>query len=1095
MAGITKKRGTKVTFKPDDQIFETTEFSFDTLAQRLRELAFLNAGVTITLDDERDGKSHSFLYEGGIVSFVTFINKNKVVVNDKAIYMRGDRDGIDVEIALQWNDGYSETIYAFANNINTHEGGTHLSGFRAALTRTINAYASRNNLAKDLKESVSGDDIREGLTAVVSVKIPHPQFEGQTKTKLGNTEVKGIVEAIVNDRLGAFLEENPAIAKRVINKAVDAARAREAARRARDLVRRKGALDNSSLPGKLADCQERDPAQSELYIVEGESAGGSAKQGRDRRFQAILPIKGKILNVEKARFDKMLGSDEIKTMIAALGCGIGQEDFDAAKVRYHRIIIMTDADVDGSHIRTLLLTFFYRQMKALIDSGYVYIAQPPLFRVKRGRSESFIKDERELEAWLIRRAVGSRVVRLLDSGVEISGHELEAKLEKMIAFRKFLQIVERRGPARDIVIAVLDRDARDKTFFADRAGLDALAAELSGPHRTVTVQADDEHQAFALAIEDRSGGYPRHHRIDLDFVQTGEFRTLLASYKDVRGIKGPMEVLSVGVARGGRARGAGGARRGGQRDGHRRRARGRGDPARGRAQVRRPEARAPRRRRRPGRDARRARRAVHHRGQEGHRGQPLQGPGRDEPRHALGHHHEPRVAHAAPGARRGPRGGGPDVHHPDGRPGRAPPEVHRGQRARREEPGRVEARACPRTRTRTPSPVSVRTLWTASTRIPVNIEDEMKRSYMDYAMSVIIGRALPDVRDGLKPAHRRVLYAMRQMGLAANRPYRKCAKIVGEVIGNYHPHGDAPAYDTLVRLAQDFNMRYPLVDGQGNFGSIDGDPPAAYRYTEARLKALAEEMMADLDKETVDLVPNFDETTEEPTVLPTPFPNLLANGSSGIAVGMATNIPPHNLTELIDRRRGRDRAARQAARGAAPDPAPDRAGARLPVGRPHRRAPGDHLGLQDRPRRHHAARPRRDRGEQEGRPRLDRHHRDSVPGEQGAARREDRRAASREDDRGHLGPPRRVGPRRHAHRRGPEARRGARGRPEQPLQAHAAPDDLRHHHAGHRRGAAADARPAASWWSSSWTSAARWCGAAPSSSCARPRRARTSSRG
>jgi DNA gyrase subunit B len=547
VAGTTKKRGTKVTFKPDEQIFETTEFSFDTLAQRLRELAFLNAGVTITLDDERDGKSHSFLYEGGIVSFVTFLNKNKVVVNDKPIYMRGERDGIDVEIALQWNDGYSETIYTFANNINTHEGGTHLSGFRAALTRTINTYATKNNLAKDLKESVSGDDIREGLTAVISVKIPRPQFEGQTKTKLGNTEVKGIVEAILNDRLGAFLEENPAIAKRVINKAVDAARAREAARRARDLVRRKGALDNSSLPGKLADCQESDPAQSELYIVEGESAGGSAKQGRDRRFQAILPIKGKILNVEKARFDKMLASDEIKTMIAALGCGIGQEDFDAAKVRYHRIIIMTDADVDGSHIRTLLLTFFYRQMKPLIDNGYVYIAQPPLFRVKRGRAESFIKDERELEAWLIRRAVGSRVVKLLDSGVELAGHELEVRLEKMIAFRKFLQIVERRGPARDIVMAVLDRNARDKAFFADRAGLDALAAELSGPHRTVSVQADDEHQAFALAIEDRSGGYPRHHRIDLDFVQTGEFRTLIASYKDVRGIKGPMEVLSVGA--------------------------------------------------------------------------------------------------------------------------------------------------------------------------------------------------------------------------------------------------------------------------------------------------------------------------------------------------------------------------------------------------------------------------------------------------------------------------------------------------------------------------------------------------------------------
>src|SRR6187549_3829638 len=447
--GITKKRGTKITFKPDTQVFETVEFSFDTLANRLRELAFLNAGVRITLDDEReDGKAHDFHYVGGINQFVTFLNQAKVAVNDEPIYMKGEKDGIQVEIALQWNDGYSELMYSFANNINTHEGGTHLSGFRAALTRTINAYTTSNNLSKDLKENVSGDDIREGLTGVISVKIPQPQFEGQTKTKLGNTEVKGIVEAIVNDKLGQFLEENPAVAKRVIGKAVDAARAREAARKARDLVRRKGALDGSSLPGKLADCQERDPAQSEIYIVEGESAGGSAKQGRDRRFQAILPLKGKILNVEKARFDKMLGSDEIKTMIAALGCGIGTEDFDLAKLRYHRIIIMTDADVDGSHIRTLLLTFFYRQMRALVDAGYIYIAQPPLFRAKRGRTETFIRDERELETWLIRRAVESRVVVLPD-GSEITGTELEKKLEKLITFRKLLQVVERRGPTRD----------------------------------------------------------------------------------------------------------------------------------------------------------------------------------------------------------------------------------------------------------------------------------------------------------------------------------------------------------------------------------------------------------------------------------------------------------------------------------------------------------------------------------------------------------------------------------------------------------------------------------------------------------------------
>src|SRR3954447_14030651 len=465
--GTTPRRGTKVTFKADTQIFETTDYSFDTLAQRLRELAFLNGGILITIDDERDGKNHKFQYEGGIVSFVEHLNKNKASVNDKPIFMKGAKDGIDAEIALQWNDSYSELIFTFANNINTHEGGTHLSGFRSALTRTINAYAAKSNLAKDLKDaSISGDDIREGLTGVISVKIPQPQFEGQTKTKLGNTEVKGIVETIVNDKLGQYLEENPAVAKKIIGKAVDAARAREAARKARDLVRRKGALEGSGLPGKLADCQERDPAQSELYIVEGESAGGSAKQGRDRRFQAILPIKGKILNVEKARFDKMLSSDEIKTMIAALGCGIGLEDFDLAKLRYHRIIIMTDADVDGSHIRTLLLTFFYRQMRALVDSGYVYIAQPPPFRAKRGRSETFIRDERELEHWLTRRAAESRVLVLPD-GSQLSGVELEKKLEKLTQFRKLLQVVERRGPSRPIILALLERRAHGRAFFQD----------------------------------------------------------------------------------------------------------------------------------------------------------------------------------------------------------------------------------------------------------------------------------------------------------------------------------------------------------------------------------------------------------------------------------------------------------------------------------------------------------------------------------------------------------------------------------------------------------------------------------------------------
>jgi DNA gyrase subunit B len=545
--GTTQKRGTKITFKPDAQIFETVEFSFDTLAQRLRELAFLNGGILITIDDERDGKSHKFQYDGGISSFVQHLNKNKAVVNDKPIFMKGEKDGIDSEISLQWNDGYAEMVFSFANNINTHEGGTHLSGFRSALTRTINAYGAKNNLAKDLKDaSISGDDIREGLTAVISVKIPRPQFEGQTKTKLGNTEVKGIVETIVNDKLGQFLEENPAIAKRIIGKAVDAARAREAARKARDLVRRKGALDGSSLPGKLADCQERDPAQSELYIVEGESAGGSAKQGRDRRFQAILPIKGKILNVEKARFDKMLSSDEIKTMIAALGTGIGSEDFDPEKVRYHRIIIMTDADVDGSHIRTLLLTFFYRHMGALIDRGYVYIAQPPLFRAKRGRHEHYIKNEPDLEAFLVRRAVESRVARLAD-GTEMFGETLELRLQRAIAYRKLLQQVTRRGNPSEIVQALLQQDARDKSFFEQRERLDRLAARMTTPIRTVTVNRDDEHNAFALGIEDRAQGYPRTYAIGVDFIASGEYRTLLSAYREIQDIKFPVVVKATGV--------------------------------------------------------------------------------------------------------------------------------------------------------------------------------------------------------------------------------------------------------------------------------------------------------------------------------------------------------------------------------------------------------------------------------------------------------------------------------------------------------------------------------------------------------------------
>jgi len=549
MTGKTHRRGTKVHFKADGEIFETLEYSFDTLAQRLRELAFLNPGLHISLEDDREGKRHDFKYDGGIVSFVTHLNKNKVAVNEKPIFMRGDKDGIVAEIALQWNDGYTETVYSFANNINTHEGGTHLSGFRAALTRSINFYASKNAAAKDAGEAVSGDDIREGLTGVISVKIPRPQFEGQTKTKLGNTEVKGIVEAIINEKLSAYLDENPAVAKRIISKAVDAARAREAARKARDLVRRKGALDNSALPGKLADCQERDPALSELYIVEGESAGGSAKQGRDRKFQAILPIKGKILNVEKARFDRMIGSEEIRTMIAALGCGIGIEDFDIDRLRYHRIIIMTDADVDGSHIRTLLLTFFYRQLPELINRGHVFIAQPPLYRAKRGKSETYIKDDRELDAFLVRRGVEHRSVRFADKAAAVAGDDLEKLLQRLIAFRTQIAAAARRGVTRRVLMALLDQDARDRAFFASRANMDALAAALEAETRTINVLLDEEHNLYRIEVEDRNG-HTRNMVVAADVVLSSEFRALSSTYRDIKGLTWPATVVADAAAAG-----------------------------------------------------------------------------------------------------------------------------------------------------------------------------------------------------------------------------------------------------------------------------------------------------------------------------------------------------------------------------------------------------------------------------------------------------------------------------------------------------------------------------------------------------------------
>src|SRR6201990_700752 len=429
-----RRRGTKITFRPDGEIFEVTEFSFDKLSERLREKAFLNKGIRITIKDERQEpeRSHEFYYRGGIAEFVKHLNKNKSVLHDKPVYFEKNSDALSVDVAIQYNDGYDEKVYSFANNINTVDGGTHMSGFRSSLTRSINAYAQSSGLAKNFKGSLSGDDVREGLVAVISVKLPQPQFEGQTKGKL-NSDVKGPVESFLNEKLSEFFERNPNVSKRIVGKAVDAARAREAARKAREIVR-KSALGSTMLPGKLADCQEKDPALSEIYIVEGDSAGGSAKQGRDRKNQAVLPLKGKILNVEKARFDKMLGHGEIKALITALGTGIGKEDFDVNKLRYHRIIIMTDADVDGSHIRTLLLTFFYRQMAALIEGGFVYIAQPPLFKVKRGKKEEYIKDEGSMTRYLMRQATSDMQVTPAGANAAIEGRELAKALEKMVEF-------------------------------------------------------------------------------------------------------------------------------------------------------------------------------------------------------------------------------------------------------------------------------------------------------------------------------------------------------------------------------------------------------------------------------------------------------------------------------------------------------------------------------------------------------------------------------------------------------------------------------------------------------------------------------------
>ena len=527
--GHTDRRGTKVHFRPDDKIFDTTTMSFDVLSNRLRELAFLNKGLRIMIEDERDGKHHEFHYTGGIISFVDHLNRKKNPLHDKVIYFQGVRENIDLEIALQYNDTYQEQIFSFANNINTQEGGTHLSGLKSALTRTVNSYAMSNGLTKDLKDNLSGDDIREGMVCVISVKLPQPQFEGQTKTKLGNSEVKGIVETLVNDGLGAYLDQHPAVAKKIIGKAVDASRARDAARKARELVRRKGVLDNTALPGKLADCQERNPELAEIFIVEGESAGGSAKQGRDRRTQAILPVKGKILNVEKARYDKMLSHTEITAMITALGTGIGQEDFDLAKLRYHKVIIMTDADVDGSHIRTLLLTFFFRQMRGLIDHGHIYIAQPPLFRVKKGRTERYVKDEREMSDFLLKRAVDDIALHVgkndkNDKGDELTGQDLRRFLDRLIEINNVFQRVERQFRDRRIVDALLEAKITDRAQLADKKAMKALAKQISQLGYAVTVETDEEHSVQKILFRE---GSSVERGIGYEEISSAEYQRLV----------------------------------------------------------------------------------------------------------------------------------------------------------------------------------------------------------------------------------------------------------------------------------------------------------------------------------------------------------------------------------------------------------------------------------------------------------------------------------------------------------------------------------------------------------------------------------------
>jgi DNA gyrase subunit B len=545
-AGAAKRRGTKVHFLPDRSIFTATEYNYDTLAQRLRELAFLNKGLLITLTDERstDAKSgeakHSeFKYNGGIAEFIKHLNRGKQVLHDKPIYMEAERSGVAMEIGLQYNDGYSESVFSFANNINTIDGGTHLSGFRMALTRTINYAGQQMGLFKDVKENLTGDDVREGLVAVISVKLPQPQFEGQTKGKL-NSDIAGVVQAFINERLGAFFEQNATVARKIINKAVDAARAREAARKARDLTRRKGALDSGGLPGKLADCSERDPNRCELFLVEGESAGGTAKQGRDRRFQAILPLKGKILNVEKARYDKMLAHEEIRAMITALGTGIAKDDFDPTKVRYGKIILMTDADVDGSHIRTLLLTFFFRHMQELIKRNNIYIAQPPLYSIKKGKSMQYIKDDDAFDKVMLKRAADGLIVRYGEGAAKLEGTNLTRFMSVLKEYLNFFDKVNKRLRDESVTEFLPKLDlSKHADFEGDKKAppkkIEKLEKELKRlqkdrKFKSVNAVFDEEHNLWEVRFVSSQGS---EHVINWELVSSAEYRQLISKFKQI----------------------------------------------------------------------------------------------------------------------------------------------------------------------------------------------------------------------------------------------------------------------------------------------------------------------------------------------------------------------------------------------------------------------------------------------------------------------------------------------------------------------------------------------------------------------------------